>query len=118
MPDILMWLDQKDPSLPRIEEIPQEFEDGLKTVTAVAMQLGHEALTAEKIDLLDIRPLRSSATKKVVLHISPGDHRLRMRDMDNRLKEIALYVRNYFDLPKGSVSAGAAPVAYKCWVKV
>jgi hypothetical protein len=78
MPDILMWLDQKDPSLPRIEEIPQEFEDGLKTVTAVAMQLGHEALTAEKIDLLDIRPLRSSATKKVVLHISPGDHRLRM----------------------------------------
>jgi hypothetical protein len=122
MPDVKMW---RDPSI-QIED-KEAFLDKLREEVAVDMscyvfQNGNPepvlyVLDNDEVDITVFDVISGKSKSLVIIEVSAYAFEGRMINIEDRLKDIAAFVRDYFGLPDDSVSISFAETAERCWTK-
>jgi len=122
MPDVNAWIgswdDQPVYADPHEPDITW-FAHQLKLIISNRMDTRREPIVSWKVDILDIRPLLSSSSKKVIIHVHARPTLARLWNLPWRLRSIATDVKEMLGLPKDeqSVSVNFKPVLKRFWAK-
>jgi hypothetical protein len=124
MPDVNAWIGDWD-DRPDFADPDQDLMHGawiahqLKLIVSYRMDTRREPITSLKVDILDIRPLVSSDSKKVIIHVHARPTLARLWNLPWRLRAIAADVKSILDLPKDEqcVSVNFKPVLKRFWAK-
>jgi hypothetical protein len=124
VPDVNMWIgtweDQSYMADPRDSEMdPEWLAYQLKLIISNRMDTRRDPITSLKVDILDIRPLVYSDSKKVIIHVHARPILARLWNLPWRLRAIATDVKLLLGLPndKQCVSVNFKPVLKRFWAK-
>ena len=122
MPDVAGWVGEwderpvwADPSEKDVAWLAHQ----LKLSISNRMDTRRDPITSLKVDILDIRPLLSSDSKKMIIHIHARPIPARLWNLPWRLKSIAEDMKELLGLPKEEkcVSVNFKPVLKRFWAK-
>jgi hypothetical protein len=124
VPDVNSWIGNWDGRPDWVS--PEHIQGGntrlaneLKLIVGSRMETRREQLPSPKVDILNISPLVSSASKKVIIHVHARPTLARLWNLPWRLRAIAGDVKNLLGLPKDEqcVSVNFKPVLKRFWAK-
>ncbi len=98
--DVFVWISQAE-DIPSISSLPgYDFERILKVVIAEEMSVPSDRVEPGKVDIIDVRPLYSSDTKKLVLYVYGYPVGERMEYLPERQANIIRRTKELLNLPE------------------